>query len=48
MPHFLLWVAGLVLAIILSAIWVIEEIRADRKDQASYHATTPKDRLPPA
>ena len=45
-----IFLCGLAVAIILSAIWVIEEIRADRRYMREFRATVPapKDRLPPA
>ena len=37
---------AMILGIAVSAIWLIVELRADKRDQARYEVTTPRDRLP--
>lgn len=35
-----------VLAVLAVIVWLLVELRADRRDQARYDVTTPRDRLP--
>lgn len=38
---------AMVLASVAVIVWLIVELRADKRDQARYDVTTPRDRLPP-
>lgn len=38
---------AMVLASLAALVWLLVELRADRRDQARYDVTTPMDRLPP-
>ncbi len=35
-----------ILGIAAAIVWLIVELRADKRDQARYEVTTPRDRLP--
>lgn len=41
-----LFFTAMILGIVLALIWLIVELRADKRDQARYEVTVPKDRLP--
>jgi hypothetical protein len=36
-----------VLAVLAVAAWLLYELRADKRDQARYESTVPRDRFPP-